>query len=82
MNTVQSQVAAAVAQVFDRLPALVCFSVELEPELVLADVETFPWPAEREELMDKIAGPLLDLMDEEPAARELLQGRTFVRTLH
>jgi hypothetical protein len=82
MKPVESQVEAVVAQVFDRLPALVGFSVALEPELVLADVETFPRFAQREDLMGEIAIPLLELLDEEPEARELLCGRTFVRTLH
>jgi hypothetical protein len=30
----------------------------------------------------EIAVALVDLMDDEPAARELLRGRTFARTLH
>ena len=82
MKPLEFQVEAVVARVFDRLPALVGFSVELAPELVLADVETFPWPAYGKELMGEIAVPLLELMDEEPEARELLSGRTFARRLH
>jgi hypothetical protein len=54
----------------------------LERELVLADVETDPWPAPSQELCGEIAVALLDLMENEPAARELLLGRTFARTLH
>jgi hypothetical protein len=82
MNRVESQLDEVVARVFDRLPALVGFSVELAPELVLADVETFPWPAQREDLVGEIAVPLLELIDEAPEARELLRGRTFARTRH
>jgi hypothetical protein len=82
MKPLHSQVDAVVAQVFDRLPVLVGFSVALEPELVLADVETFPWTPYGAELTGEIAVPLLDLMDEEPAARELLRGRTFARSVH
>ncbi len=82
MKPLESEVEAVVAQVFDRLPALVGFSVAAEPELALADVETFPRFAQREDLMGEIAIPLLELMDEQPAAGELLRGRTFVRSLH
>lgn len=82
MKPLESEVEAVVAQVFDRLPALVGFSVAAEFELVLADVETFPRFAQREDLMGEIAIPLLELMDEQPAAGELLRGRTFVRSLH
>jgi hypothetical protein len=95
MRTAQAEVAAAVDALFRRLPSLVGFSVQeaqalskeraagaLERELVLADVETDPWPARSKELFGEIAVALLDLMDEEPAARELLAGRTFARTLH
>jgi hypothetical protein len=51
-------------------------------ELVLADVETDPWRAQPREIYGEIVGALLDLMDDEPAVRELLRGRTFARTLH
>jgi hypothetical protein len=91
----ETEVAAAVDGLFRRLPSLVGFSVQeaqtlpkdrasgrLERELVLADVETDPWPARSQELFGQIAVALLDLMDSEPAARELLRGRTFARTLH
>ena len=82
MKPLESQLDAIVAQVFHRLPDLVAFSIELEPELVLADVESFPWPALQEELMGEIATPFLELLDQEPAVRELLRGRTFARALH
>jgi len=95
MKPVQSQLEDVVAQVFSRLPALMGFSVEeletqpqdprdaqLERELVLANVETFPWGGQPGELLGEIVVPLLDLIDEEPAARELLRGRTFARRLH
>lgn len=94
MKPVESQVEEVVAQVFDRLPVLVGFSVQvldpvpedrsamqLENELFLADVETFPWAGRYAELVGEIALPLLELIDEEPAARQLLSGRTFARTL-
>ncbi len=82
MKPVQSQVEAVLAQVFDRLPTLVGFSVGLDPEFSLGDVETFPWTIRGPEMLGEIAVPLLELIDEQPEARELLRGRTFVRTLH
>jgi hypothetical protein len=33
-------------------------------------------------IVGEIAAALLDLIDDEPATRELLYGRTFARTLH
>jgi hypothetical protein len=51
-------------------------------EEVLADLETSPWPGLTQELCSEIAAALLDLIDDEPAARELLHGRTFARALH
>src|SRR5688572_22540771 len=91
----ETELAATVDSLFRRLPSLVGFSVQeaqtlpknrasgrLERELMLADVETNPWPARSQELFGEIAVALLDLMDNEPAARELLRGRTFARRLH
>ncbi len=97
MRPVESQIEEVVAEVFDRLPALVGFSVQvldpqpesadarqmqLENDLFLADVETFPWSGQYAELVGEIALPLLELIDEEPAARAFLSGRTFARTRH
>jgi hypothetical protein len=95
MSTPELELAAAVDSLFRRLPSLVGFTVQeartlsqdraagtLARELVLADVETDPWPADSKELFGEIAVALLDLMDDQPAARGLLAGRTFARTLH
>jgi hypothetical protein len=82
----ETEVTAVVDAIFRRWPSLVGFSVQesqtFPADLVIADVETDPWPAQPRELEGEIAVALLDLMDEEPAARELLRGRTFARTLH
>lgn len=78
----EAQVRTVVATLFRRFPELVGFSVwEASEDLCLASVETFPCDAEPS-LMGEIAAPLLDLLDEDPEARELLSGRTFARTLH
>jgi hypothetical protein len=57
-------------------------SQTLPADLVIADVETDPWRVQPRQLVGEIAVALVDLMDDEPAARELLRGRTFARTLH
>ena len=80
------RLAVVVDSLFRSWPSLVGFSVQeaqpLARELVLADVEASPWPADTRELCGAIAFVLLKLIEDEPAARELLLGRTFARTLH
>lgn len=79
------RLAEVVESLFRRWPSLIGFSVQeapLERELVLSDVVTSPWPADSQELGGVIAVALRRLIDDEPAARELLHGRTFARTLH
>jgi hypothetical protein len=89
----QTRLAAVVDSIFRRWPALVGFSVQEvktltddraagQRELVLADVETSPWPARSHELYGEIAAALLRLIDDEPATWELVRGRTFARVLH
>ena len=83
MKPLESELENVVADLFDRLPSLIGFSVgEEQQELVVADVETFPWTARQGALLGEIAVPLLELLDEEPEARTLLCGRTFARRLH
>jgi hypothetical protein len=92
---IQTRLTAVVDSLFRRWPSLVGFSVQkartassdrpagrLDRELVLADVETSPWPELTQELCGEIAAALLKLIDDEPATRELLLGRTFARALH
>jgi hypothetical protein len=72
-----------VNEIFAAWPELYGFSVgQLEGELCLADVAMDPWGARAEELPGQIAAALLELIEEEPQAAELLRGRTFARTLH
>lgn len=79
----ETELQAVVATLFQRFPELVGFSVrEAAEDLCLAGVETFPYEPEPGSLMDEIAAPLLELLDEDPQARELLSGRTFARTVH
>ena len=82
-----------VRTLFQRLGPLQGFSVQdaarvpgsreagqLEGDLSLADIATFPLDA-ADECFGEIAIALVDLLDERPEARELLRGRTFTRTL-
>lgn len=91
----ETELTAAVDALFQRWPSLVGFSVQeaqtlsrdrasaqLARELVLADVETDPWAAHSKALFGEIAVALLEVMDSEPAARELMRGRTFARRIH
>jgi hypothetical protein len=90
----QSRVAALVDSLFRRWPSLVGFSVQeartvsgdpaqpLERELVLTELATSPWLEHTPELCGEIAVAMLNLIDDEPATRELVLGRTFARTIH
>ena|SRR5919197_3186071 len=79
---------------FERLPALIGFSVQeqttlgaervaatMDDELVIADVSVHPWAGKQPspELCAEIAGTLVDLLEEHPAARMLLCGQTLAR---
>jgi len=59
-------------------------SLALERELVVTDIGVYPFiNAEQcEAIYNEIAVALLDFMFERPSAKDLLRGRTFVRTLH
>jgi len=79
----ETELAAVVDKLFRRWPSLVGFSVEARANrLVVAEIESTPWPARPPELLGEIAGALRDLIDVEPGALALLPGRTFARTLH
>ena len=87
-RAVESDIRAVVKKLFLRWPALVGFSVQDRGdgsnELYLMDIQAYPWPSEWDSasLRREIIHALLELMDEAPAARELLRARTFARTLH
>lgn len=94
---VAAGLAARVAVIFKQYPMLCGFSVQkrsaltrdrafvrLQGELYLADVSVVTWPGfgVTGEFYSQIAYMLLDLIEEEPGAFDLLHGRTFARTLH
>ncbi len=84
------------AAIFDRLPALVGFSVQervtlsagreaarLDAELSVADVSLHAWPGESTQAPgEEIAAALVELLEEHPAARKLLRGFAFARAFH
>lgn len=80
----ETELAAVVDRLFRRWPSLVGFSVARASAsgLLVSDIATDPWRAQSQELFGEIAGALREFVEEEPAARELLRGRTFARTLH
>jgi hypothetical protein len=74
---------ATVNRIFAAWPELYGFSVtQLEGELCLADVAADPWHRHSQELAGEIAAALVELIEEQPEAAELLRDRTFARTLH
>lgn len=91
----EAELAAIVKGLFRYWPALLGFSVQelalssrksiqIEDELCIANVATHPWltQEQRYDICKEIAIALIELIDEVPAARELLRRRTFTRTLH
>ena len=97
LPSLDEDLAARVEIIFDRCPQLHGFTVQdssalpeelrslaLERELVVTDIGVYPFiNAEQcEAIYNEIAVALLDFMYERPAAKDVLQGKTFVRQLH
>jgi hypothetical protein len=93
----EEDLAARVDTIFERCPSLYGFTVQdssalpeelrslaLERELVVTDIGVYPYlnADQCEQIYNEIAVALLDFLFERPSAKELLRGRTFVRTLH
>ena len=94
---IEEDLAVRVDTIFERCPALHGFTVQdssalpeelrslaLERELVVTDIGVFPFlnADQCEQIYNEIAVALLDFMFERPSAKDVLRGRTFVRTLH
>jgi hypothetical protein len=94
---IEEDLAMRVGAIFDRCPQLFGFTVQdssalpeelraiaLERELVVSDIGVYPYlnADQCEQIYNEIAVALLDFMFERPAAKDVLRGRTFVRTLH
>ncbi len=97
LPSIDEDLAARVEIIFDRCPQLHGFTVQdssalpeelrslaLERELVVTDIGVYPFiNAEQcEAIYNEIAVALLDFMYERPTAKDVLRGRTFVRSLH
>lgn len=93
----EEDLAARLDIIFERCPALYGFTVQdcaalpeelrqlaLERELVVTDIGVYPClnADQCEQIYNEIAVALLDFMFERPSAKDVLRGRTFVRTLH
>jgi hypothetical protein len=70
------------AELFRRLPMLSGFA--LRDDLEVTDVAVYTWPGyvPGEQLYQELMDTLVDLAEEDPAAVELLRGRTFARAVH
>lgn len=94
---IEEDLAGRIVTIFERCPALYGFTVQdcsalpeefrtlaLERELIVTDIGVYPYVnAEQcESIYNEIAVALLDFMFERPSAKDVLRGRTFVRTLH
>src|SRR5688500_18642810 len=94
---IEEDLAMPVGAIVDRCPQLFGFTVQdssalpeelraiaLERELVVSDIGVYPYlnADQCEQIYNEIAVALLDFMFERPAAKDVLRGRTFVRTLH
>jgi hypothetical protein len=94
---IEEDLAARLEVIFDRCPTLSGFTVQdcsvlpeefrsaaLERELVVTDIGLYPsiGAEQREHVYNEIAVALLDFMFARPAAKDVLRGRTFARTLH
>jgi hypothetical protein len=82
MNALLREVNDVMSTLFQRYPALCGFSVK--DDLRLSNVACHPALIgdEAELLCEEISATLLDLVEENPEAAELLRGRTLARTFH
>jgi hypothetical protein len=97
LEPIEEDLAERVGAIFERCPQLFGFTVQdssalpeelralaLERELVVSDVGVYPClnADQCEQIYNEIALALLDFVFERPAAKDVLRGRTFARTLH
>ena len=97
LEPIEEDLAERVGAIFERCPLLFGFTVQdssalpeelralaLERELVVSDVGVYPClnADQCEQIYNEIALALLDFVFERPAAKDVLRGRTFARTLH
>jgi hypothetical protein len=79
----EKRLEASVNALFRRCPALYGFTVERRTELCVSEVTVYPSGAAPDrELYGVIKAALAALIEECPAAGELLRERTFARVFH
>ena len=97
LGPIEEDLTLRISAIFERCPQLFGFTVQdssalpeelrsiaLERELVVSDIGVYPYLTadQCEQIYNEIAVALLDFLFERPAAKDVLRGRTFVRTLH
>jgi hypothetical protein len=97
LEPIEEDLAARIVAIFERCPQLCGFTVQdssalpeelrsvaLERELVVSDIGVYPFlnADQCEQIYNEIAVVLLDFIFERPAGKDMLRGRTFVRSLH
>ncbi|MGQ0655928.1 MAG: hypothetical protein ACT4P4_27335 [Betaproteobacteria bacterium] len=85
MNTNRQFIQDELESLFARCPDLCGFSVRgEEDELFVSDIGIAPRLSAEQygEIFQDIAKTLLELLEAEPGACDVLRGRTFARTLH
>ena len=80
----QAELEETLVTLFADCPELCGFTVAPDGALVTANVGVYPLPGPREEreICEAIRATLDEVMEQSPAARRLLAGRTFARRLH
>jgi len=91
------EVAKRVKQIFESCPTLTGFTIQTEdvlPErmrgrtsnsdLIVTDIGIYPYVNSNqcEEIYHTIAASLISLLNESPAVKDELKGKTFARSLH
>jgi hypothetical protein len=82
MNALHDQIQVVMQTLFHRNPALCGFAVQ--DDLSFTHVACHPVleGEDAQELIEEISSALVELVESEPEAAELLRGRTLARSFH
>jgi len=82
----EALIAKRAQELFDRLPAVLGFSFDLELSGVDVELQRWPGHAWSDDVFDEVEAFIIEfaseLAAEHPRGGELLRGRTFARNLH
>jgi hypothetical protein len=67
---------------FERLPMICGFAIAENLDVTDVGIHSWPGTIASDELYLEIANSIIELVEERPAAIELLRGRSFARSLH